>query len=92
MIWQSCNHNTSEKIINLVSENSYSILDIVNAIIKISGKNIRPEILNTAISVQNYVFNNDLMQKLFGKEQVQLLDGLKAEYDYFETIENEHSF
>jgi UDP-glucose 4-epimerase len=84
MIWQSCNQDSSEKIINLASGNSYSILDIVNTIIEISNKNIQPKILNNAVSVHSYVINNKLMQKLFGQEQVNLIDGLREEYNYFE--------
>jgi UDP-glucose 4-epimerase len=91
MIWQSYSYPFEETIVNLVSKQSISILGIIEIIIQLSGKDLKPEILNQPIAVRNFVFDNQLMRKLFGEEQIELLDGIRDEYNYFLKIVNENS-
>jgi UDP-glucose 4-epimerase len=92
MIWQSYNYSVTEPVVNIVSNQSYSILEIVKAIIQISGKDLNPEILNRPIAIRDYLFDNTLMRTLFGEEQITLLDGLREEYRYFANLSDEYSF
>ncbi|MDR2409100.1 MAG: NAD-dependent epimerase/dehydratase family protein [Bacteroidales bacterium] len=89
MIWQSYNYPVTESVVNIASNQSYSILEIVNTIIQISGKDLKPEILNQPIAVRDYLFDNTLMRTLFGEEQIKLLDGLREEYKYFANLSDE---
>jgi nucleoside-diphosphate-sugar epimerase len=69
--------------INIVAGQSISVIDIVNMIIKISGKSIEPDIKHNKIPVKNFVFNNSKMIKHIGVETIALEEGLKEEYEFF---------
>lgn len=71
--------------INIVSNKSVSVLELVNLIISISGKNISPNIENRNIDTKDFIFNNDKMVKYLGKEKISLREGITKEYEYFEN-------
>jgi nucleoside-diphosphate-sugar epimerase len=70
--------------INIVSSVSYSVKEIVEMIISISGKKLLPRILNQNIIMKNLVFDCKKMHYYLGKESISLYAGLKEEYKYFE--------
>jgi UDP-glucose 4-epimerase len=83
MICDAYHFPIKENRINIVSNKSYRILDIVKTIIQVSGKDLKPEILNQTTSVRDYLFDNQLMRELFGEERIELMNGLTDEYNYF---------
>jgi len=85
-ICSSINLEKYQGPINVVSSKPYSIKEIVNIIIEISKKSIKPEILNKEISVFDMVFDNKKMLKYLTQEQVDIRDGLKEEYEAFKAI------
>lgn len=82
-IWDACFVDYDENIINLVSGKNKSILEIIQLLIKISGKNIFPHILGENEMKYDRIFDNQLMKRIFGEEKIELVDGLKEEYLYF---------
>jgi UDP-glucose 4-epimerase len=82
-IWKALSIESEDKIVNIVSGYSKSVLEIIKMIILVSGKPLNPEILNKDIITRDYVFDNKKMYNFFGEEQISLYDGLKKEYEYF---------
>lgn len=85
-IWDALNINAEYALINIVSGNAYTIKQIVELLNQCSGKNIEPQILGNNIKTNDYIFDNSIMIKYFGKEKVDLLDGLKNEYEYIKSL------
>lgn len=73
--------------INLVSERSYTIKEIAEILIRVSGKQLGYKVLNSSTETRDYIFDNSKMKKLLCTESVSLEDGLKDEYDFFIGIE-----
>lgn len=71
--------------INVVSNRSISMLELVNLVIKISGKIIKPIVKNENINTNDFIFNNDKMVKYLGKENISLKEGIIKEYEYFQN-------
>jgi nucleoside-diphosphate-sugar epimerase len=71
--------------INVVSNKSISIIELVNIIIKISGKIIKPIVKYENINTNDFIFNNDKMVKYLGKENIPLEEGIMKEYEYFKN-------
>lgn len=82
-IWKSLELNCFDQIINIVSGKTITVKQLVNSLIEISEKKLKPQILNYNIDKKDYIFNNSKMIKLFGNEQIDLYQGLKEEYLYF---------
>jgi UDP-glucose 4-epimerase len=74
------------KVFNLVSADQFSILEIVNEIIKISGKNIKLVHKPSTSKPRNLVFDNSLMVKYLYKPQVNFRDGLKNEFEQIKSL------
>jgi len=72
-----------EGAINLVSGNTICIKDLVDFIINLSGKEIKPKKIKTAQLPRNIFFDNNKMESILGKEEIALFDGLEDEYNYF---------
>lgn len=85
-IWDTLNINAENVLINIVSGNAFTIKQIVELLIQCSGKNIEPQILGNSIKTNDYIFDNSIMIEYFGKEKVDLLDGLKNEYEYIKSL------
>lgn len=85
-IWAALNINAENGLINIVSGNAFTIKQIVELLIQCSGKNIEPQILGNSIKTNDYIFDNSIMIEYFGKEKVDLLDGLKNEYEYIKSL------
>ncbi|AJQ26087.1 NAD-dependent epimerase/dehydratase family protein [Pelosinus fermentans] len=71
--------------INLVSNQSISILELVQMLIDISKKNILPHIKNENIKTKDFIFNNAKMIKYLGMETISIRVGLEEEYEYFKS-------
>lgn len=69
--------------INVVSDKEVSILELVNIIIEVSGRNIKPIVKNKNANIKDFIFNNDKMIKYLGAESVSLREGIIKEYEYF---------
>jgi len=82
-IFQATYLNTSYDIINIVSNKSYSVKEIADLIINISGKNLQCTIENTNKLTKDLLFNSVKMNKLLCSESIPLELGLKDEYKYF---------
>jgi UDP-glucose 4-epimerase len=80
-IYKSSLLNDTCEIINITSGNSLAIKDLIAQIINLCNKDI--EILQHPSSglTRSLVFDNQKMIKLLGKEEVPIIDGLKAEID-----------
>ncbi|MFA5920942.1 MAG: NAD-dependent epimerase/dehydratase [Methylococcaceae bacterium] len=76
---------------NIASSVSYSVKEIVELIMAVSNKKLRPKILNNNLQVRNLVFDNKKMQDYLGKEEIQMFEGLKDEYRYFEQLSRQLS-
>jgi len=72
--------------INLVSAKSHSIKEIVNKIIKISGKNIVPKTIHSLSTSRDLVFNISKLEKTLGIKEISIDEGLKREFLYFKSI------
>jgi len=73
--------------INIVSENSVPIHQIVSSLVTIGGKRELSIInkINDA-PIRDIVFDNRKMKKLLGLENVNLEEGLRSEFDYFASL------
>ena len=71
--------------INIVGNNFITVLELVNLIIEISGKNVKPIIENKNNNQNDYVFSNSKMIKYLGTETITLREGLEKEYEYFKN-------
>jgi nucleoside-diphosphate-sugar epimerase len=68
--------------VNVVSGQAYSVLDVVQQIIKLTGFTKSPVILNEAAQTRDYVFDNTKMVKWLCTEQTALIEGLKEEIEW----------
>ena len=82
-IWNAVKVENEESLVNIVSGSSKTVLEIINMLIEISGKTLKPKVLNKEIVTRDYVFNNARMMKIYGIEKKSLFNGLKEEYEYF---------
>ena len=80
--------NTTSDIsdINVVSANSISIKDLLTKIIEISGKNL--EILQkpSTHKKRDSVFDNTILISNLLKNETDLTEGLKIEYEYMKKL------
>jgi nucleoside-diphosphate-sugar epimerase len=73
---------SSEGIINLVSNNSVSIRELVDKIIGISGLEVKTETVETKAHGRNFVFDNSKMKKYLLPVEISLEEGLREEWNY----------
>lgn len=66
--------------INIVTNQGYKIMDLIQLCIAISKRNVKPELIYSEMDYRDQCFNNEKMQKLLGSEHVQIKDGLYEEY------------
>lgn len=71
--------------INVVSGVSISIKDLLYRVIEISGKSIELEKKESNHKKRDLVFNNSLLLKTLLKNETDLTDGLKVEYEYMKV-------
>jgi UDP-glucose 4-epimerase len=72
----------SAGVINLVSDQSVSIRELVNKIIGISGRPADIETVETSIPGRNLVFDNSKMKKYLLETEIPLEEGLLEEWNY----------
>lgn len=66
--------------INICSSKSYSVKDIINMLIKISGKDLNINYISENFEGRDYVFDTTKMNKLLGYEKINIEEGLYDEY------------
>lgn len=71
--------------INVVSGNSVSIHDLLHKIIEVSGKQVQLHKRSSNHKKRDLVFDNSLLLKILLKEETDLMQGLKIEYDYIKN-------
>jgi len=86
LILKSIKLNKSVYPINIASKKAISVLDLVNLIIEISSKKIKPEVQKNNIETKDFVFDITKMETWLGKESVELEEGIREEYGYFEDL------
>jgi nucleoside-diphosphate-sugar epimerase len=72
--------------INLVSNNSVSIKELVNKIITISGKKVKVQMIPALTHARDLVFNNLKMQQYLGSSETSLESGLAREWEYTQSL------
>ncbi len=68
--------------VNIVSEQSISVKNIVEELIQISGLSILPNYQPSIQHGRDIAFDNSKMKKYLGNESMMLSEGLKAEWEY----------
>ena len=85
LILNSIEKNEYYGPINIVSSNSISVSDIIDLIIKVSGKQIKPiKQINKLLQSHDSVFNNKKMHNLLGDDAISLFEGISEEYKMFD--------
>ncbi len=82
LILKSINLNSNIGPINIVGKESTTIRCLIELLIKISGKDVIPEIMGTR-GFNDKTFDPQKMKDYLGSPQTSLPIGLKAEFDYF---------
>lgn len=73
-------------IINLVSSQQITITALVNKLIYLSDKNIKPEVVPTALPGKDFVFDNSKMKELLFSDETPLDEGLLQEWNYMKSL------
>ena len=73
-------------IINLVSSQQITIAALVNKLIYLSGKNILPEVVPTALPGKDFVFDNSKMREFLFSNETPLDEGLLQELTYMKSL------
>ncbi|MFC2080832.1 NAD-dependent epimerase/dehydratase family protein [Bacteroidota bacterium] len=76
------NLNFSISPINLVSSQSYKITEVVDTIIGISKKNIKPKRVDFFKPKRDLLFDTTKLDKTIGERETSIFDGLRNEYNY----------
>lgn len=69
--------------INITGSKEVSILELINLVIEVSGKNIIPIIKNKNIGTRDLIFDTNKMVKYLGVGSTDLKEGIIKEYEYF---------
>lgn len=72
--------------INIVSGQSISILELLEIVIAVSGKNIIPLIKDSNHAKNNIVFDNSLLMNSLLKKETDLQYGVALEYEYMKIL------
>lgn len=78
--------NSTSEIINVVGDEQISILDLIEKIFRISGREVSIIHEQSEAKVRHVIFDNSKMVKLLGPPTVMLNEGLKNEWDYLSQI------
>ncbi|WP_333804617.1 NAD-dependent epimerase/dehydratase family protein [Sulfurospirillum sp.] len=81
LIIKSLDLERYEGVINLCSNKSYTIKEIIELLLKITNSNLKIEYKQSHLQGIDYVFDTSKMNQLLGYEQVSIEDGLKDEYN-----------
>lgn len=73
-------------VVNLVSEQSIRIIELVNKLKVISNSDVALETISIDKPGRNLVFDNSKMKKWLLQEETPLDSGLKAEFDYMKIL------
>ncbi|MDO4764144.1 MAG: NAD(P)-dependent oxidoreductase [Flavobacteriaceae bacterium] len=78
--------NVSVNTINVVSENSITIKDLVNKIISFSGQTIAVKHIETKVPNKNFIFDATLLKKYLLPKERNFDIALKEEFDYAKEL------
>ncbi len=81
---------TNPGVINLVGGRSITVKELVNMLIKVSGKQATIEHVPSAGSPRNLVFDNSKMKRELTEEKVDLEAGLRIEWNYLKYLSDEN--
>lgn len=79
-------YNRQLPIINVVSRNEHTVLEIVNLIIRISGKSLEPIVTGVEKNATSYIFDASKMLQYLGMEKVNLAEGILDEMKHFNDL------
>lgn len=80
------NKVATEKVINIVGEQSVSINNLIKSIINISEKKVGVEYIKTDFTGIDYVFDNSILIKNFEITYTSLDKGLRQEWEHLKEI------
>ena len=78
------------EVINLVGGRPVTVKELLNMLIKVSGKQATIEHVPSAGSPRNLVFDNSKMKRELTGEKVDLESGLKMEWSYLKKLSDEN--
>jgi len=87
MVWSASNLDPLPAFLNIAGEHPRSVLEIVTALIMVSDKKLTPLITGTSGSGHDLVIDPRLRIELIGHETVDLLDGLREEYNHTKELQ-----
>lgn len=73
-------------VVNIVSENSISIKDLVEKILKLSDIPVAVDHIVSTVESRNLKFNNEKLKKYLLKKETSLDDGLLMEFNYMKNL------
>lgn len=79
VIYKSITESVIYPVINVVGNESISVKEVAEILIKCSGKNIKIENYNND-QTNDIIFDTSLMTEVFGKNKISYTDGLKQSY------------
>jgi nucleoside-diphosphate-sugar epimerase len=85
-IVKSLTLNESIGPVNIVGDNSISINDLVNKLVRLSGSKISINRIENSSKSRNLVFNNNKMKKYLLTPKINLDEGLLLEWNYMKTL------
>ena len=66
--------------INICSRTSFTVKELVEMLIEVSGEDVDIEYIDKDIRGVDYIFDTTLLDKILGKETINIKDGLKNEF------------
>ena len=82
-IWSAVQLDEPIGPVNIASAKAYPIKDIIQILVDVSGKNLRPDILYKNIPVRDVLFDNKKMEHYLTVEEQCLHEGLKQQFYNF---------
>jgi UDP-glucose 4-epimerase len=87
-IIKACTINNVNEIINVVSGNPISIIDILKLLAELTNKNVSYDFLPENVLDRNLVFDNSKMLKILEIKETPLETGLRAEVEFMKNFIN----
>ena len=75
------------EIINIVSSQKITIAALVDKLVVLSGNNIVPEVMPTAVPGRDFIFDNSKMKDLLTSNETTLDEGLLKEWTYMNNLQ-----
>lgn len=85
-IIKAIDFKTEFEIINIVGEEQVNLKNLIDRIIKISGKKVVIENIESSHIPRNLIFDNSKLKNLLHQPKISLDEGLQAEIDYMLSL------